>query len=163
MTTVQKYTMYCSKATVHNVTATVQQCTMWTARAHCKDVLYKIWDIQCIAILILPNVRWYEMLFWYWTLNVWIGGKISCSKILIVGVVSTFDVALIISIYSVWIAQVRAQCRWNSKCAQSVDEIQDGRFEADEVEVEEVRRNKTTLSCAIWLRLATEFLPTSPS
>ena len=111
--------MYCSKATVHNVTATVQQCTMWTARAHCKDVLYKIWDIQFIAILIFRNVRWYEMLFWYWTLNVWIGGKISCSKILIVGVVSTFDVALIISIYSVWIAQVggcaRAKCRWNSR------------------------------------------------
>ena len=36
----------------------------------------------------------------------------------------------------------------------SVDEIQDGRFEAVEVEVEEVRRNKTTLSCAILLELA---------
>ena len=43
---------------------------------------------------------------------------------------------------------------WNLKCVQSVDEIQDGRFEADEVEVEEVRRNKTTLSCAILLELA---------
>ena len=39
--------------------------------------------------------------------------------------------------------------------AHSVDEIQDGRFEAVEVEeVEEVRRNKTTLSCAILLELA---------
>ena len=91
-------------------------------------------------------------------LYVWIGGKISCSKILIVGVVSTFDVALIISIYSVWIAQVRGcahvQCTQCAQYAHIVDEIQDGRFEADEVEVEEVRRNKTTLSCAILLELA---------
>ena len=45
------------------------------------------------------------------------------------------------------------QCRFTVDVF-SVDEIQDGRFEADEVEVEEVRRNKTTLSCAILLELA---------
>ena len=43
------------------------------------------------------------------------------------------------------------QCRFTVDVF-SVDEIQDGRFEA--VEVEEVRRNKTTLSCAILLELA---------
>ena len=46
------------------------------------------------------------------------------------------------------------QCRFTVDVF-SVDEIQDGRFEAVvEVEVEEVRRNKTTLSCAILLELA---------
>ena len=95
--------MYCSKATVHNVTATVQQCTMWTARAHCKDVLYKIWDIQFIAILIFPKVRWYEMLFWYWTLNVWIGGAHS--------MLPWSSSQFILRKWGV----VCTKCRWNSR------------------------------------------------